>query len=93
METNQEVAVVAAPVNYSEKNLSELASVVYRNWPKVNFAAAPYLEALVSLDNIDDSYGADSGRSVVAYFLANASSWKGEVAKAVKKELNRRLKN
>ena len=34
----------------------------------------------------------DSGRSVVAYFLANAGTWRGEVARRVKKELNAMIK-
>jgi hypothetical protein len=29
----------------------------------------------------------------VAYFLANAGTWRGEVAKAVKKELNAQIKS
>lgn len=79
--------------DYKEMSLSGLAREVRRDWgSKVNFAAKPYLEALSSLENISDQYGADSGQSIVAYFLSNASSWRGETAKAVKAELNRRLK-
>jgi cation transport regulator len=76
--------------------LSSLAAVVESDWGAqgkgVNFAAKPYLEALASLDTIRDTYGADSGKSVVAYFLSNAGTWKGPTAKLVKAELNRRLK-
>ena len=43
--------------------------------------------ALSSLDTINDHYGADSAKSVVLYFLSNASTWRGETAKRVKKEL------
>jgi hypothetical protein len=47
---------------------------------------------MTSLNSINDNYGADSGRSIVAYFLANAPTWRGPFAKAVKAELNSRLK-
>ena len=44
------------------------------------------------LETVDDNYGADSGVSVVAYFLSNATTYRGEIAKAIKKELNKRIK-
>jgi hypothetical protein len=72
--------------------IAGLAQVVYRDWQRVNFAAKPYLQAMQSMRSINDQFGFDSGRSIVLYFLGNARSWKGPVAKAVKKELNRRLK-
>jgi hypothetical protein len=78
-------------VDYSDKTISQLASIIRKDWSKVYYSAVPYLGAMRSLEKITDKYGADSGRSVVAYFLANASQWKGETAKAVKKELNKRL--
>ena len=79
--------------NYREMSLSELAREVRKDWgSKVNFAAKPYLEALGDLESINDNYGLDSGKSIVAYFLSNAATWKGPTAKAVKAELNRRIK-
>lgn len=72
--------------------LSTIASEIYQDWKKVNFAAKPYLEAMMSLNSIDDMYMFDSARSVVAYFLSNASSWRGPKAKEIKKELKDMLK-
>lgn len=46
-----------------------------------------------TLDSIEDNYMQDSASSIVGYFLSNASQWKGEKAKAIKKELNAMLKN
>jgi len=74
-----------------QMKLSEIARLIRRDWRNVNFAARPYLDAMGSLSSVKDDYGYDSGSSIVAYFLSNARSWKGAVAKAVKKELNRRL--
>ena len=74
----------------------EIANEIHADWSKqgkgVNYAAKPYLEAMYDLDKIEDKYMYDSGRSVVAYFLANASSWKGETAKRIKLELKQLLK-
>jgi hypothetical protein len=44
------------------------------------------------LGDITDSYGADSARSIVAYFLGNATTWRGTVAKTIKAELNAMIK-
>jgi hypothetical protein len=73
-----------------------LAWAVLKLWKKpngesaVNYAATPYLSAMVSLDSVNDNYGADSGKSVVLYFLVNAGSFGkkyGEEAVAVKNAL------
>ena len=53
----------------------------------VNYAAKPYLSAMFELNKITDNYICDSGKSVVLYFLSNASSWRGETAKRIKAEL------
>lgn len=78
--------------NYHDMSLSQIASEIRRDWKKVNFAAKPYLEAMSMLDSVSDPYGADDGYTVVTYFLSNARTWKGPVAKEIKKELNRRIK-
>ena len=77
----------------SKLMLSEIATYIRRYWENVYFGAAPYLEAMECLDNIRDNYGADTGSSIVAYFLANATQWRGPIARAVKAELKKRLKN
>lgn len=75
------------------RSIRTIASEIKKDWTKVNYAAKPYLDAMGSLDKITDKYYQDSGASVVSYFLANASSWRGEKAKAVKAELNKMLKS
>jgi len=39
------------------------------------------------LQSINDTYGMDNARSIVRYFLANAATWKGDKARAIKTEL------
>lgn len=73
-------------------SISEIAAIIAGNWRPVNYAAKPYLEAMFSLQTVNDKYGFDSGKSIVLYFLSNAGTWKGETAKAVKAELKKRVK-
>jgi len=72
--------------------ISRIANEISNDWKKVNYAAKPYLQAMLSLNKISDNYGQDDGRGVVAYFLSNASQWKGPVAKRIKSELKKMLK-
>lgn len=67
--------------------INEIAREIRREWPKVYFGAVPYLDAMGSLVSIEDNYGCDDGKSIVLYFLANAQTWRGEKAKAIKAEL------
>ena len=67
--------------------LYEIAREIRNDWKKVSYSAKPYLDAMASLGSIEDRYYYDSGNSVVLYFLANASSWRGENAKRIKAEL------
>jgi hypothetical protein len=69
------------------RDLCDIAREIRRDWKKVNFAAVPYLNAMASMGDIRDNYGYDSGKSVVLYFLGNAGTWRGDVAKRVKAEL------
>lgn len=69
--------------------LYEIASEIRKDWRPVYFGAVPYLDAMSSLDSIDDNYICDSGKSVVIYFLSNAGTWRGETAKRIKLELKK----
>jgi hypothetical protein len=70
----------------------QIAADIRKDWINVDAAAKPYLDAMAHLTNITDSYGADSAEGVVARFLCNASTWRGEVARKIKKELNQIVK-
>lgn len=69
------------------RSLSAIARDIRADWQTVNYAAKPYLDAMATLESIDNNYMFDSGRSIVLYFLANASSWRGDKARAIKSEL------
>ena len=72
--------------------LHEIASDIRKDWKPVNYAAKPYLDAMAQLGSVNDRYGYDSAKSIVLYFLSNASTWRGEVAKAIKVELKSLVK-
>jgi len=74
----------------------EIAREINQEWSKlgkgVNYAAKPYLDAMLSLNTTADQYIMDSGTSVVLYGLSNMSSFRGEAARRLKKELKDHLK-
>jgi hypothetical protein len=72
--------------------ISSIAVDIGKDWQNISYSAKPYLSAMYCIDTLDHSYGLDDGRSVVRYFLANASAWRGEKARAIKSELNLMLK-
>jgi len=75
------------------RTLNTIAQEISADWgDKISPHAAPYLEAMSDLQSVSDNFYADSGRSVVAYFLANAQTWRGEKAREIKKELNLMIK-
>jgi len=73
--------------SYIMQTISTIAREISREWKNVNYAAKPYLQAMYSLDSVNDSYYQDSAKSVVSYFLANAGGYRGEAAKAHKAAL------
>lgn len=75
-----------------QRSLSEIAQEIRKEWPNVNYAARPYLEAMRALSSVTESYGADNGKTIVLYFLANAGTWRGEAAKRIKAELRQMTK-
>lgn len=85
-------------VKFQPRPIFEIAKEVKQDWQTVNsgaksyIGAKPYLDAMTSLVNITDKYYEDSAKSIIAYFLANAGTWRGETAKRVKVELNKMLK-
>ena len=73
--------------NNKTRPLHVIASEIRNDWKKVYFSAEPYLDAMSNLDNVNQNYLFDTGKSIVLYFLANASTYRGETAKRIKKEL------
>ena len=71
----------------------EIAQEIRKDWgAKMYFGAKPYVGAMLILKSIDDKYMCDDAKTIIRYFLANASSWRGETARRIKKELNAMVK-
>ena len=71
----------------SNRSLSTIAREIRSDWKKPYFGAVPYLDAMLSLDSIDDEYYYDGAETIVIYFLSNAATYRGETAKRIKLEL------
>ncbi len=76
----------------TQRPLHQIAREIKTNWSKIYFGAVPYLEAMQTLSSINDNYGMDSAKSIVLYFLANATSWRGDKAREIKLELKNMAK-
>lgn len=74
------------------RQINEIAKDISAAWPKPNYAAVPYLNAMHSLTTIDSKYGLDDATSIILYFLSNAASFRGDQARALKAELKALMK-
>ena len=74
------------------RSIYKIANEIHHDWKHVNYAALPYLRAMGDLDSINDNYGQDSAKSVILYFLSNATSWRGDTARRIKAEFKQLLK-
>ena len=73
------------------RSIATIASEILSDWKKVNYGAVPYLQAMFSLNTINDRYGYSDAREIVIYFLANSQSWRGDTARRIKSELKAML--
>jgi hypothetical protein len=70
----------------THRSIHIIADDIARDWKTLSPYARPYLDAMSSLDSIEDD-----ARSVVLYFLSNAGSWRGDTARRIKAELKAML--
>lgn len=85
-----------------KRTFSDIATEVLNLWkakygkdlPWSLKCALPYLQAMIECDTTDKNaqYYAETVESVVIYFLANVTSWRGEDAKRIKAELKEMIK-
>lgn len=72
-----------------KRKLSEISLDIMNNWSNINPYAKPYLNAMLQIESSEPNtnYFLESVKTIVAYFLSNAASWRGEAARRIKKEL------
>jgi hypothetical protein len=88
----ERIALLAVREPAIPRTLAEIATEIRETWPRPYFGAVPCIEAMSRLDKITDRYGLDDGETIVRYFLVNAQTWRGPVARRVKAELRELLK-
>jgi hypothetical protein len=76
METNKDMLTI-----------NELGMLIKREWSKPYFGATPYIDAMIGYNQ---AY-CESEREIVLYFLSNASTFRGEVAKEIKLALKKKF--
>lgn len=69
------------------RSISVIAQEIRADWKKPYFGAEPYLDAMGQLKDKGSMYGLDDAKSIVLYFLSNASTWRGPKAREIKAEL------
>ena len=69
------------------RSLNAIAKDIRQSWKNISFNAAPYVDALESMNRIEDIYLIGNGVSIVQGFLTNASSFRGDDARRIKAEL------
>lgn len=75
----------------NKRTFRQIAKDIKSTWLNVYFGAVPYLEAMLELDttNPDAMYYYDRAEDIALYFLANASTFRGNDAKRLKDELKK----
>ena len=73
--------------------LYEIAEEIRNDWTNINPDAEEYLDAMASLNRINNSYELDRARKIIGHFLLNARAYRGKIARGIKKELNAFLKD
>lgn len=73
------------------RKLSEIAKDILQHWKNPYFGAKPYIQAMLLINSADPKapYLYESAEDIVAYFLANATSFRGEYARRIKAELKK----
>jgi len=56
-------------MDLTNKTISEIASIIHKDWgEKVYFGARPYLEAMEEVNDVNDRYMFEDGKTQVLYF-------------------------
>lgn len=73
------------------RKLSEIAKDILKHWENPYFGAIPYIQAMLHIHSAepDAPYLAESAEDIVTYFLANATTFRGEDARRIKAELKK----
>jgi hypothetical protein len=76
----------------NKRPVYKIAEEILNDWTAPYFGARPYLAAMLTINNELENYGQDTAKSIILYFLSNASSYRGSKAKELKNELKTLIK-
>ena len=78
----------------NKRTFAEIAREIKQVWKNVYFGAEPYLQAMLTIDSSDKNarYLMESAETIVTYFLANATYWRGDDARRIRAELKSMIK-
>lgn len=76
----------------NKRPVYKIAEEILNDWAAPYFGARPYLAAMLTINNELENYGQDTAKSIILYFLSNASSYRGSKAKELKNELKTLIK-
>lgn len=78
----------------NKRTFAEIAREIKQTWKNVYFGAEPYLQAMLTINSDDKhaSYLMEDAETIVLYFLANATYWRGDDARRIKAELKSMIK-
>jgi hypothetical protein len=75
-----------------KRPIYKIANEILNDWKAPYFGARPYLAAMLTINNELENYGQDTAKSIILYFLSNASAYRGDKAKQLKAELKNLIK-
>lgn len=78
----------------AKRTFAAIACEIKALWTKPYFGAVPYIEAMEQIHSSDKDapYLFETAKDIVPYFLANATTWRGEDAKRIKNELKEMIR-
>jgi hypothetical protein len=76
----------------NKRPVYKIAEEILNDWQAPYFGARPYLAAMLTINNELENYGQDTAKTVILYFLSNASTYRGSKAKELKSELKTLIK-
>ena len=76
----------------NKRPVYKIAEDILNDWKAPYFGARPYLTAMLTINNELENYGLDTAKSIILYFLSNASTYRGSKAKELKIELKTLIK-
>jgi hypothetical protein len=72
--------------------IAQIADEIFKDWLTMPNSAKAYARSMRQIWDIEGMFYQDTKASVVRYFLSNAGTWRGPVARRIKAELNTIIK-